>query len=82
MLDFFFKVTAKKAFPLETDFSAYLADYGVWTGIVATTCVILGINSIQRKLGMRASLILLPILVGAAVITLRISPILSILLKL
>lgn len=78
MLDFFFKITAKKAFPFETEFSAYLADYGVWTGIVATTCVILGINSIQRKLGMRASLILLPILVGAAVITLRVSPILSI----
>jgi len=79
ILDFFFKVTAAAHFAgNETGLSAYLADYGVWTGIVSTLCVLLGTSAIQRKLGMTFSLLLLPILVGVAVITLRISPVLGI----
>lgn len=78
ILDFFFKSSAAAVFKQERALSAYLADYAVWTGVVATLCVLFGINNIHRKLGTAASLILLPILVAVAVFTLRWSPTLSV----
>lgn len=84
ILDFFFKATAAEHFRntvpaamFERSFSGYLGEYGVMTGIVATLCVLFGINNIHRKLGTKASLVLLPILVTIAVITLRLSPTLT-----
>ena len=74
ILDFHFKKTAKLAFPLEADFSSYLAYYGYMTGFVSMLCVLFGINSIQRKLGMKASLILLPFIVGIGVISIKMYP--------
>jgi AAA family ATP:ADP antiporter len=67
IIDFHFKKTAAIAFPVEVEFSAYLAQYAWMTGVVATLCVILGINKIQNLLGIRASLVLLPILTAGAV---------------
>ena len=67
IIDFHFKKTASIAFAGETGFSNYLGEYGFWTGIIATACVLLGVNNIQRKLGMRASLVLLPLMVATAV---------------
>lgn len=67
IIDFHFKKTASIAFPIERDLSEYLSDYASMTGVVATLCVLFGVNNIQRHLGMRASLFLLPLLVGAAV---------------
>ena len=81
ILDFFFKAAAAEHFRrtvpaeiFEKSFGAYLGDYGVWTGIVATLCVLFGINNIHRKLGTAVSLVLLPTLVGVAVLVLRLSP--------
>lgn len=84
ILDFFFKSTAADYFRVnapetfELSLSNYLSDYAVYTGIVATLCVLLGINNIQRKLGTAASLLLLPALMSVAVLTLRLSPTLSV----
>ena len=78
IFDFHFKVMAKAAFPQEAANAAYLADYGVYTGIVASLCVILGINNIQRKLGMFASLFMMPFLVAIAIFTLKFYPVLSV----
>ena len=58
----------------ETDITAYLANYGMYTGIVALLCLIFGVSNIQRKLGMRISLFTLPLLVGIAVVTLWMYP--------
>ncbi|MFC1842370.1 NTP/NDP exchange transporter [Candidatus Dependentiae bacterium] len=78
MIDYFFKYTAKVQFAGEAGMSGYLAQYGVWTGIVATLCVLFGINNIQRKLGMKASLVLMPVLVCVAVIALKVFPFLQV----
>ncbi len=67
IIDYHFKYTVMKSFGAEAEQSAYLSSYGVWTGVVATICILLGINSIQRKLGMKISLLLLPILISVAV---------------
>lgn len=72
--DFLFKATAGAAFPLERDLGAYLANYGAMTGVVATACVLLGINKIQQYLGFRFSLVLTPILVAIAAIVVRVYP--------
>ncbi|MGA9530876.1 MAG: Npt1/Npt2 family nucleotide transporter [Candidatus Babeliales bacterium] len=74
ILDYHFKATAKAAFPLEADYSAYLSQYAWMTGVVATLCVLFGINKIQRALGIRFSLFLLPILVAGAVTMLKLNP--------
>lgn len=74
IFDFHFKVMVATEFPTEATRGAYLAGYGVWTGIVSSLCVLFGINSIQRKLGMTASLIISPILVAIAAITVKMFP--------
>jgi len=79
MVDYVFKNSVEAASVGEAGMSGYLADYGVWTGIVATLCVLFGINNIQRKLGMKASLLLMPLLVLVAVIALKAFPVLAVL---
>ena len=74
ILDFHFKVTAKSMFAGEAAMSSYLAHYATWVGVVSMTCVLLGINNIQRKLGVKVSLVLLPILIGVAVLTIKLNP--------
>ncbi|MEX0940527.1 MAG: Npt1/Npt2 family nucleotide transporter [Candidatus Babeliales bacterium] len=78
VFDFQFKFMAKQAYPLEADNAAYLTQYAVATGIVATLCVLLGINNIQRHMGMTASLIMMPILVILGVIGLKMYPALAV----
>jgi len=78
ILDYFFKSSVAATYSAEIEKSAYLGEYAVWTGIVATLCVLLGVNNIQRKLGMKVSLVLMPLIVAAAVITLWVSPILGV----
>lgn len=74
ILDFHFKATAASIYPEESSLSSYLSEYAVLTGLVSMICVLLGINNIQRKLGMKASLIMLPILVGVAVVVIKFNP--------
>ncbi|MGE0206543.1 MAG: NTP/NDP exchange transporter [Candidatus Babeliales bacterium] len=78
IFDFLLKAMSKAAFPIEIDHAEYLNNYAVMTGVVATLCVIFGINNIQRKMGMTASLVLMPLLVGTAVFVLYADPSLSI----
>lgn len=74
MLDFHFKATAASVFTVEASLSSYLSEYAVMTGLISMLCVLFGINNIQRRLGMRASLLLLPILVGFAVVMIKLNP--------
>lgn len=74
LIDYHFKQTAFASFPTEAATSAFLSGYAWKTGIVATLCVLFGINNIQRKMGMTASLIILPILIGAAILTIKLNP--------
>lgn len=74
MLDYHFKATAAGVYTVEADLSSYLSEYAVMTGLISMLCVLFGINNIQRHLGMRASLFLLPILVGFAVTVIKLNP--------
>ncbi len=74
ILDFHFKATAANLFFEESALSSYLSEYAVWTGLISMLCVLFGINNIQRKLGMKASLVLLPILMSFAVVIIKLNP--------
>lgn len=68
MLDFNFKSLVGAQYPTAHGATLYLCSYAIWVGIISTVSIALGINSIQRFLGLGASLMLLPILVGGAVV--------------
>lgn len=74
VLDFHFKSTAASVYLDEASLSSYMSQYAYLTGFVSMLCVLLGINNIQRRLGMKASLVLLPILVTAAVLLVKFNP--------
>jgi AAA family ATP:ADP antiporter len=74
VFDFHFKMSVSTAFVNEVDVNAYLASYATMTGVVSTLCVLFGINSIQRVLGMRVSLLMLPTLIALAVLLIKFNP--------
>jgi ATP:ADP antiporter, AAA family len=77
VLDYHFKCLAEVAYPTtvsDADLGAYLAYYASMTGVVSTLCVLFGINKIQQILGMRASLLMLPVLTAGAVLLLKLNP--------
>jgi len=79
IFDYQFKVMAKAAYPQEAVNAAYLADFGIYTGVAATLCVLFGTKNIQRKFGMFGSLFIVPLLVLAAILTFKFKPDLSVL---
>ncbi len=74
VIDYHFKQSAFKSFTTEGQTSAFLSDYATMVGIIATLCLILGVSNIQRVLGMRASLICLPLLIGVAIGLITLNP--------
>lgn len=74
ILDFHFKSTAASVYLDEASLSSYMSEYAYLTGFVSMMCVLLGINNIQRRLGIRASLVLLPLLVTGAVLMVKFNP--------
>src|SRR3990167_6890885 len=69
VFDFLFKIGVAEHFTSSADRVEILGRYAWMTGLVAFVCVLLGINNIQRKLGMTVSLLMLPLLVACAVFT-------------
>lgn len=49
------------------DLSEFLGQFGVWVNAIGFICLVLGVNSIGEKLGVRRSLLVLPILVAVGV---------------
>jgi len=78
IIDFFWKFEAKKAFPQEAVRAEYYADFAVLIGVLSFFFLLFGISNIQRKLGIRASLITLPILVASGVLVWRFNPTMSV----
>jgi AAA family ATP:ADP antiporter len=74
ILDFHFKGSVFAEHTAETAGSGFLSDYATMVGVVSTACVLLGINNIQRRLGMNASLVLVPVLVIVAVVVIWFNP--------
>ena len=67
VFDFLFKIGVAEHFTSSADRVEILGRYAWMTGLVAFLCVLLGINNIQRKLGMTISLLMLPLFVAGAI---------------
>ncbi len=62
IIDFNFKSCAMAKYADEAACTAYLGDYAVWVNLIAFLCILFGINNIQRFLGVRVSLLIMPVL--------------------
>ncbi|MBT3455779.1 hypothetical protein HN446_01835 [bacterium] len=54
----------------------FMFSFATWTNFVALICILVGVNTIGRRIGLTASLILTPVLVGLSVVTLSFYPML------
>lgn len=79
VFDFNLKFLVGSAFTSSGARSEYLATYGMYTGLVSFFCVFLGVNRIQKLIGVGASLMLLPILVAVAAFLFQTHPIINVL---
>ena len=68
IIDNHFKVTVASCCAGEGAMSAFLSNYAEWVGIIAFLSILLGINNITRYLGMFASLVMLPVLMGGFIV--------------
>lgn len=62
IIDFNFKSCAMAEYSNEAACTAFLGDYAVWVNFIAFLCILFGINNIQRFLGVRISLLVMPVL--------------------
>jgi AAA family ATP:ADP antiporter len=74
ILDFHFKYLAGKEHVDKDVLLAYLGEFGMYTNMVAFICILVGVNNIGRKLGLRTALVILPILMLGTVGFLYASP--------
>ncbi len=77
ILDFQFKGLAKASYT-GNSLSAFLTDYAIMTNVVALICVLVGVDKLGRRIGLGKTLMLLPIIVGIAVVTLSVHAILPV----
>jgi len=69
IIDFHFKSMVYAAGVNEADRALYLFDYAVWVNVVSFLCLLLGVSNIQRRLGIKVSLVMMPFIVFAMVVS-------------
>jgi ATP:ADP antiporter, AAA family len=79
IIDFNFKVLVFTTFETEALRTNYLGDYAVWVNLVAFLCLLFGIGNIQRRLGIKISLVLMPFIVLAMVLSFKAYPVVQVL---
>ncbi len=79
-LDFNFKIKVIALLNSDVARGAYLGDFASTVNLVTFLCILFGINNIQRWLGLRTALALIPLLIGVAVVMLKFSDNLQVLL--
>lgn len=77
ILDFQFKALASASYTGHA-LGVYLSDYAIWTNIIALAAVVFGVDRIGRGIGLGRTLMLLPIMMGIALLVLSVHPILSV----
>lgn len=79
IIDFNFKFLVFTSFDSEAARSAYLGDYAVWVNIISFLCLFFGVSNIQRRLGIKVSLALMPFIVLAMVVSFWYYPVVKVL---
>ena len=79
IIDYNFKFLVMSEHSTEIARSAYLGDYAVWVNVVSFLCLLFGISNIQRRLGIKVSLVLMPFIVLAMVLSFKAYPVVHVL---
>lgn len=86
VIDFHFKNLAGTLFeiPGSTKINTvalndYLDEYAMWVNIVSLACLLLGVSNIQKRLGVRFTLALMPFVIAIAVISFKVWAIIEVL---
>lgn len=79
IIDFNFKYLVFSSFDNEAARSAYLGDYAVWVNVISFLCLLFGVSNIQRRLGIKVSLALMPFVVLAMVLSFKAYPVVQVL---
>ena len=67
IIDFNFKNMVGETMLTEATRMSYLGEYALWVNVISALCLLLGAGNIQRRLGLRVSLMVMPFIVGGAV---------------
>lgn len=79
LIDFNFKNMVSAFVLNESARTVYLGENATWINIVSTLCLLFGASNIQRRLGLRVSLLVMPMVVGFAMLTFHLYPAIHIL---
>lgn len=78
ILDLQFKILISQSTTGAGEFAAVAGEFGVWVSVLALASLLLGIGNIGRKIGLKLSLAMVPLLMIVATIVMYISPVLSV----
>lgn len=78
ILDLQFKILIAQSTTGAGEFAAVAGEFGVWVSLVALASLLLGIGNIGRKIGLKLSLALVPLVMILMTLIMYISPVLSV----
>lgn len=78
VVDLRFKYLVGHVYLNAVDRTLYLGNYAFWVNVCTFLCLIFGISNIQRRLGMRVALMIMPFIVGAALVFVYMVPSVSV----
>ncbi len=78
LLDLQFKIFISQATTTSGEFASVAGEFGVWVSLIALASLLLGIGNIGRKIGLKLSLALVPLVMIAMTLVMFISPVLSV----
>lgn len=74
LIDFNFKNMVSMVALSESARTIYLGENATWINIISTVCLIGGVSNIQRRLGLRVSLLVMPVVVSFALLAFHMNP--------
>lgn len=74
LIDFSFKSRAHEVSSGEAACTIYLGSYATWVNVISALCLLFGASSIQRRLGVKTSLIVMPCIVAVVVLFFSLHP--------
>lgn len=75
LIDFNFKNKVGEVTSGESACTLYLGSYALWVNLISSLCLIFGASNIQRRLGLRVSLLVMPVIIGVAVFAFTLYPV-------
>lgn len=78
IIDYNFKYLVYNSFATEALRSAYLGNYAVYVNLIAFFSLLLGVSNIQRRVGIKASLLLMPVIVAGMVLSFWVWPVVQV----